>query len=286
MGIIKMKLLLTGSNGQLGRELAIQLMDRKGIVVFPVDIDELDITDVHAVNNMVGDIEPDMVVNCAAYTNVEKCEANENNAKAVNSLGAGILAKAAFDAGASIIHFSTDYVFDGNKGKPYTEEDEPNPINIYGLTKLEGENAVKAGSPRHFILRTAWLYGDGNNFVRTMLRLSKETKTIKVVNDKRGTPTSTAELARADMRLMDTKEYGIYHATCEGSCTWYEFAQKIFEIKDKPVKVIPCSSSEVIQKARRPGCSVLDNRNFRDRLGYRFCSWQDALKEYLKGELS
>ena len=281
-----MKLLLTGSNGQLGRELAIQLKDREGTVIFPVDIDKLDITDVRAVNSMIGDIEPDIVINCAAYTNVEKCEENETNAKAVNSRGVGILAKASFDAGASIIHFSTDYVFDGNKEKPYTEEDEPNPINIYGLTKLEGENAVKAGNPRHFILRTAWLYGDGNNFVRTMLRLSKETKTIKVVNDQRGTPTSTAELARAVMRLMETKEYGIYNATCEGRCTWYEFAQKIFEIKGKPIKLIPCSSSEVIQKARRPGYSVLENKNLRERLGYRFCSWQDALGEYLKGELS
>jgi len=281
-----MKILLTGANGQLGREIAIQLKNKEGTVLFPVDIDELDITDVRAVNRMIGDIEPDTVINCAAYTNVEKCEEDERTAAAVNSQGAGILAKAAFNAGASIIHLSTDYIFDGKKQNPYTEEDEPNPINIYGLTKLEGEKAVKAENPRHFIVRTAWLYGDGNNFVRTMLGCSKERDTIKVVDDQMGTPTSTAELARAVIRLMDTKEYGIYHATCEGSCTWYEFALKIFEIAGIPVKVNPCSSSEIIQKAKRPGYSVLENRNLRERLGYRFCSWQDALKEYLKGELS
>lgn len=279
-----MKILITGSKGQLGRELARQLKDRTGMELVMADIDELDITDATAVDETIRRIAPDMVINCAAQTQVDLCEEDRESARNINTKGASNLAEASHRNNAAIIHISTDYVFDGTRKEPYTEDDETNPLNIYGITKLEGEKEVMSGNPRHFVIRTAWLYGDGRNFVGTMLQLAEKGNTIKVVDDQRGSPTSTTELARAIIRLMDTEEYGIYHGTCEGSCTWYEFAQEIFRTAGMDVTLERCTSDEFPQKAVRPKNSVLDNRNFRERLGYRFLSWQEALREYLKGE--
>ncbi len=282
-----MKILITGSNGQLGRELNKQLSQQHDLLL--VDIKELDISNLAEVNDYFEKNKIDLVINTAAYTNVDKCEEEYNSAQNVNAIGPRNLAMVANKFNIAIIHISTDYVFEGlgnkdsNGGRrAYYEFDLPNPQSIYGRTKLLGEKYVITHNPKHFILRTAWLYGDGNNFVKTMLNLAREHQQLKVVDDQVGTPTSTYELAKAIGVLLTSEEYGIYHATCEGQCSWYHFAKKIFEHKNINIDVQPCKTEEFPRPAKRPEYSVLENSMFKTRFNYQFNEWEDALIKYLK----
>jgi dTDP-4-dehydrorhamnose reductase len=279
-----MKILLTGSRGQLGLELSRQLSNiGKKYETIETDVHNLDITNQSQVLNLIETKKPDIVINCAAYTNVDACEIDELNAFRVNAIGAQNLSAGAYKVGARIVQVSTDYVFDGAGNIPKKEYDLINPQSNYGMSKALGEKLVRETNPRHFIVRTAWLYGEGNNFVNTMLKLSKEKSALNVVGDQFGSPTSTAELAKCIITLIDTENYGTYHATCEGFCSWYSFAKKIFELSGMHVNVNTITSEQLDRPAKRPKYSVLDNYMLKLLDLNTFKHWEEALEEYLKG---
>jgi len=281
-----MKILITGCRGQLGLELIRQFNEFDGLYsLIETDVHNLDITNQAMVFDLVKSQKPDVIINCAAYTNVDGCESDELNAYRVNAIGPQNLSAAAFSVGAKIVQVSTDYVFDGTVSSPKIETDPINPRSVYGKSKALGEILVKEINPRHFIVRTAWLYGEGNNFVRTMLKLAKEKDEVKVVNDQFGSPTSTKDLARCIIKLINTESYGTYHGTCEGSCSWNQFAKKIFEIKGINIKVSDITTEELNRPAERPKYSVLDNFMLRLIGINEFRSWEEALIDYLKGEV-
>ena len=273
-----MKILVTGANGQLGREVARQGRDYELILT---DYDTLDITDSKAVGDFVRKIQPDAVIHCAAYTNVDGAEADVDGAFRVNVVGAQNIAAACLEVGARMVYVSTDYVFNGHKQEPYREFDQVNPQSVYGHTKRQGEDIVRQILGRHYIIRTAWLYGEGNNFVRTMLRLAETNDTLRVVHDQVGTPTSTVDLARVIFKLLASDAYGTYHATCQGQCSWYELACEIFRQSGIDIKVLPVPTSEFPRPAKRPMHSVLDNYMLRMTVGDPMRGWQDALREYV-----
>ena len=277
-----MKVLITGANGQLGRELANQYKEKKGIDLILTDVSDLDIANINEVYSFVNENKPDVIINCAALTAVDKCETEIDMAYKINTIGPKNLATAANKIGAEIVQVSTDYAFAGNVNKSLTEFDTVDPQTIYGKTKLEGEILVKNLNPKHYIVRTAWLYGDGNNFVKTMINLSKTNKTLKVVNDQRGTPTSTVDLARVIIKLVEDKNYGLFHCTCKGECTWYEFTKEIFRIKGIDTEVLPCTTDEFPRPAKRPEYSVLRNYMLELTTGDITRTWQEAISEYLK----
>lgn len=277
-----MRILITGANGQLGRELAKQYKEQSNVDLILTDMTELDITKLKDVYSFINITKPDIIINCAAYTAVDKCETETDLAFKVNTLGPKNLATAANEIGAEIVHVSTDYVFEGNENKPLTEFDNVNPQTIYGKTKLQGEILVTRHNPKHYIVRTAWLYGDGNNFVRTMIDLSKSNNVVKVVNDQRGTPTSTIDVGRVIMKLVKDKNYGLFHCTCKGQCTWYELAEEIFRLKGISTVVLPCSTDEYPRPAKRPKFSVLKNYMLELTTGDITRDWQKSLEEYLK----
>ena len=279
-----MKVLITGSNGQLGLELSKQLEYLGNYDIIKTDRDNLNILDFKSVNDMILNEKPDIVINCAAHTAVDLCETDIENAYKINALGARNLAIGCEKVGAKFVQVSTDYVFDGSGTRPYREDDITCPNSIYGTSKLMGENFTKDFCSRYFIVRTAWLYGEGNNFVRTMIKLSKEHKELNVVNDQFGSPTSTVDLAKSIIGLMQTEYYGTYHGTCEGQCSWYDFAKKIFEIKNIDIKVNPVTSEEFKRPALRPAYSVLDNFMLKLIGLNSFRNWEESLEEYLKGE--
>ena len=279
-----MKILITGSKGQLGLELVKQLKIKGLYKIIDTDRDELDIVDIDNVNEFILSSKPDVVINCAAHTAVDLCETDIDNAYKINAIGPRNLAIACEKINAKFVQVSTDYVFDGNIDRPYREDDNTCPNSIYGSSKLMGENFTKEFCSRHFIVRTAWLYGNGNNFVRTMLKLSETNKEINVVNDQFGSPTSTVDLAKAIIELIHTEHYGTYHGTCEGKCSWYDFAQKIFEISNIDIKVNPVTSEEYKRPAPRPAYSVLDNFMLKLVGLNSFRNWEDALIEYLNEE--
>ena len=279
-----MKILITGSKGQLGLELVKQLKIKGLYKIIDTDRDELDIVDIDNVNEFILSSKPDVVINCAAHTAVDLCETDIENAYKINAIGPRNLAIACEKIGAKFVQVSTDYVFDGNGNRPYREDDKTNPNSIYGSSKLMGENFTKEFCSKYFIVRTAWLYGEGNNFVRTMLKLSETNKEINVVNDQFGSPTSTVDLAKAIIELIHTEHYGTYHGTCEGKCSWYDFAQKIFEISNIDIKVNPVTSEEYKRLAPRPAYSVLDNFMLKLVGLNSFRNWEDALIEYLNEE--
>ena len=274
-----MKILVTGANGQLGREVARQ---GTGHEVILTDYDTLDIVDSQAVASFMREIKADAVVHCAAYTNVDGAEDDADGAFQVNVVGAQNIAAACLETGARMVYVSTDYVFDGQSKNPYREFDATNPQSVYGVTKWQGEQIVKEILGRHYILRTAWLYGDGNNFVKTMLRLAASNDTLRVVHDQIGTPTSTVELTKAIFKLLASDAYGTYHGTCQGQCSWYDFACEIFRQAGKNIKVIPVTTEEFPRPAKRPAHSVLDNYMLRMTVGDPMSTWQEALQEYLK----
>jgi dTDP-4-dehydrorhamnose reductase len=277
-----MKVLITGANGQLGREVTKQYKSIENVELILTDYQELDITDLSKVYEFVSENKPDVIINCAAHTQVDRCEEDVDNAYKINTVGPKNLAQAAYKIGAEIVQISTDYVFDGEGDKPITEFFQPNPETIYGKTKLEGEVFVQKLNPKHYIFRTAWLYGDGNNFVKTMINLSKTHKSLKVVNDQIGSPTSTVDLARVIISNVAVKNYGTFHCTCKGECTWYDFTKKIFEIKNIETEVIPCSTEEFPRPAKRPHYSVLRNYMLELTTGDITRTWEEAIEEYLK----
>jgi len=277
------KVLLVGSEGQLGLELQKQLQN-KSLEYFSLDLPEFDITNLEMVIKKFIKEKPDLIINCAAYTDVDGCENNIETAYKVNALGAKNLAIAAEKVGTKLVHISTDYIFNGQGEEPYKEYDNTDPQTVYGQSKLLGEEYVQQFSSKFFIFRTAWLYGEGNNFVRTMLRLADENDELNVVNDQIGSPTSTVDLARAIINLMETEHYGLYHATCEGKCSWYDFAKKIFEIKNIDIKVNPVNSDQFKRDAERPKYSVLDNYMLKLIDKNNFKHWEESLKDYLEME--
>jgi len=276
-----MKILVTGANGQLGREIAKQGCEHELVLT---GSHNLDITDGAAVRAYFHDVKPQAVIHCAAYTNVDGAEFDADGAFRVNVVGAQNIAAGCMETGARMVYVSTDYVFDGQKQEPYRESDHVNPQSVYGHTKLQGEDIVRQILGRHYIVRTAWLYGDGNNFVRTMLKLAKTNDRLRVVHDQVGTPTSTVDLTRVIFKLLASDSYGTYHATCQGQCSWYEFACEIFRSAGKNVVVMPVMSDEFPRPAKRPMHSVLDNYMLRMTVGDPMRVWQEALQEYLEVE--
>ena len=276
-----MKILITGSNGMLGHDLINVLKEKHDLI--PTTSKTLDITDKKQTIDFIRDKKPDIVINSAAYTDVDGCEENQDLAYSVNGDGVRNLALACSEIDCPLVHISTDYVFDGSATEPIREDGEIGPISIYGKSKLEGEEAIQEILDKYFIIRTAWLYGiNGRNFPKTMLELAENHPEITVVYDEVGTPTYTPDLAEGISRLIETDYYGIYHLTNSGSCSWCEFARYIFEIAGRDVKVIPVTASEFARPAPRPSYSVLDNSNWIERGFKPLRSYKDAIKEYIE----
>lgn len=293
-----MKLLITGSYGQLGNELRRCLENMRSEIgpipsvygdaaVDYIDYDTLDISDAPAVDAWFAQHGPyDLAINCAAITNVDGCESNEEGAYRVNALGAENLARACEACGAKFVHVSTDYVFPGTNPKPRTEDDEVGPISAYGRTKLAGEQLSQAACSRTFIVRTAWLYGYvGKNFAKTMMRLAREHASIAVVNDQMGNPTSANDLAYEILRIADTDNFGIYHCTNEGTCSWFDFACAVVDAAGIPCKKEGLTSAQYKQRfpqsADRPAYSSLRNKHLEETIGNEMRPWQDALATYM-----
>lgn len=274
-----MKILVTGSNGQLGKEIIARYSAEHELIL--TDYDTLDITDGAAVSSFLSSAKPEAVIHCAAYTNVDGAESDFDGAFRVNVVGTQNIAAGCLVTGARMVYVSTDYVFDGQKKEPYREFDKANPQSVYGQTKWLGEKMVRQIIGRHYIVRTAWLYGGGNNFVRTMINLAKKNDSLRVVNDQIGTPTSTTELVKAIFALLKSDAFGTYHATCQGHCSWYNFACEIFRQTGQNVQVTPVSTAEFPRPAKRPAHSMLDNYMLRMTVGDPMCGWQEALAEYI-----
>jgi dTDP-4-dehydrorhamnose reductase len=250
---------------------------------------DIELSDPQSVLQVLDRIQPQLIVNTAAMHHVENCECEPEKAFAMNALGPRTLAVAARDLGAAVMHVSTDYVFDGKKGSPYVEEDNPLPLSVYGTTKLAGEHFVRTTSARHYVIRTSALYGKnpcrakgGLNFVELMLKLAKDRGEVRVVDSEIVTPTSTAELAEQMVRLSHSDCYGLYHATAEGSCSWYEFAREIFDRTSTPVRLRVAGPNEFPAKVPRPAYSVLENRKLKSHGLNMFKPWQDGLQQYLQ----
>lgn len=279
-----MKILITGANGMLAKAVRNELKDEELILT---DVAELDITNIDAVRSFVKENRPQYIINCAAYTAVDKAEEQLELARKVNALGPKNLAIVANEEDATLIHISTDYVFGGAKSveEDYTEMEEKNPESVYGITKLEGENAIIDSTFKYYIFRTAWLYGDGNNFVRTMLKLGKEKDEINVVSDQHGSPTYAVDLASIIHQAIEKEiPYGIYHTTNMGYTTWYEFTKQIFEKANISCKVNPVTSEEFNSAAKRPKNSKLSKEKLL-KAGIEVPTYEDALDRYLKEEL-
>lgn len=304
-----MKIVVSGATGMLGRDMTRELV-RRGHDVVALDHRELDVTDIRAVRECIAGLRPHVAVNCAAYTRVDDAEAEKALAFATNALGPRNLALACREAKAALLQVSTDYVFDGKKAEPYTIWDTPSPLNVYGASKLWGENYVRALLAEHYLVRTSWLFGQhGRNFVDTMLKAGKNhsgslncgssnssksgcaiddarnesgsSSAIFVVADQRGSPTYTVDLAKACADLLNTGCFGIYHVANQGVTTWYEFAKAIFAHVGVTVDVRPVTSDEIVRPARRPRNSALDPYPLRETIGYLLPSWEDALVRFL-----
>ncbi|AGB42251.1 dTDP-4-dehydrorhamnose reductase [Halobacteroides halobius DSM 5150] len=276
-----MKVLITGGQGQLGTRLNSLLADKYDIYAW--DIDELDITEGEETIEKVVNLNPDVVIHSAAYTDVDGCEENIDLAYQVNAYGTRNIAVACQKCDAKMVYISTDFVFDGKKDEHYIEFDQTNPLSVYGKSKLAGEKFVKDLLNKYFIVRTAWLYGkNGGNFVKTMLKLAQERDLLTVVDDQVGSPTYAKDLAKVIAELITTNLYGTYHASNNGECSWYQFAKKIFEYTDTEIEVKPVTSEEFVRPATRPSYSVMDNYSLEQGLSYEMRDWQDALKDYLE----
>lgn len=288
-----MKVLITGANGQLGSQIYRILetgvselgqidYQYKHAEIIALDSEKLDITSVDSVKKSLFEIKPSIVINAAAYTKVDDCEENYELAFKVNSLGARNLAMACETIGAKLIHISTDYIFSGDGTVPYKEFDTPVPVSVYGKTKLMGEEYVKDFCSRYFIIRTAWLYGyNGKNFVKTIMKAGREKGYLEVVEDQRGNPTNVEDLAYHILKLALTEEYGIYHCTGKGECSWYDFACKILEYSKINCIVTPIRSDKLTRAAKRPSYSSLDNIMLRYTVGDEMREWREALKHFI-----
>ncbi len=283
-----MKVMVTGANGQLGTDLCKEL---GSVELIPLTHSDIEITDINSIKQIFEKHQPEVAINTAALPNAEECETNPDKAFLVNALGARNLAAVASQFGAKLIHISTDYVFGGEpepRATPYTEFDTPIPISVYGRSKLAGENFVRHLCSKHFIIRTSGLFGvagsrsKGGNFVDTMVRMGRERDELRVVNDQIVSPTYTKDLAEKIAQLTTTEYYGIFHITNEGACSWYEFAREILELAGLQTRLIPITSDQYPQKAKRPSFSVLDNYHLRLLGMGNIRPWQEALKDYLE----
>ena len=291
-----MKILITGSKGMLATQVITDLergytelgevpAALKGAQLVLADVDELDITDKAATEAFIARHNPDIVINCAAYTNVDGCESNQDTAFMVNAIGSRNLAIACENTGAKLVHVSTDYVFRGDEPTPRREYDMPWPISAYGKTKYAGEQFVRQYCKKSFIVRTAWLYGyNGKNFVKTMVWLAKEKGGAKVVNDQHGNPTNAADLSHHLLKIAASEEYGTYHCTGGGECTWFEFAAEIARLAGYEGVMSPCTSEEFPTPTKRPAYSSLDNMMLRVTVGDEMRHWKDALKAYFDNQ--
>lgn len=275
------KLLITGCSGQLGHALNREYANEQAEII-NTDVEQLDITDLDAVLGLVREQRPDVIMNCGAMTAVDLCESEFDRAFQINAVGPRNLSIAAQETGAKLFQISTDYVFSGDADRAYTETDCPDPLSVYGATKLAGEQFVKDFAGRYYIIRTAWLYGEGKNFVKTMLGLAKSNEKVRVVGDQYGTATSAAELARMMHMLEPTENYGLFHGTCEGECSWADFAAEIFRQAGTGTDVEYITTAEFGAVAKRPAYSVLDNQMLRMTTDFKMQHWKDALSVYLK----
>jgi dTDP-4-dehydrorhamnose reductase len=276
--------MITGDKGQLGADCKNVLGETHEIL--GVDIDEVDITKLPDIELLVQKFTPNIIVNCAAYTRVDDCEIEKELSWHANVTGAENLAKCVDKHGGCLIHISTDYVFDGRKKvpEPYVETDVPNPVSYYGITKLEGEEAIRRTTDQHIILRTAWLYGvRGHNFLKTMLKLclKNSDNIIKVVNDQFGSPTWTYRLALQIERLIETNNRGIFHASADGYCTWYELAVYFLKKMELPYNIIPCTTEEYPTPAARPMNSILENRNLKEKGIDIMANWKSDVDKFI-----
>lgn len=283
-----MRILVIGSQGMLGRELVNRLpafshspVQRTEVIA--ANHGDIDITHGQNTAKFIAQVMPDVIVNCAAFTNVDACESHISEAFAVNATGAKNVALAGKETGARVIHISTDYVFDGMKNEPYIEDDKPNPISVYGRSKLEGELAIQEMSDNYTIIRTAWLYGlHRRNFVTTMLELGRKNRSVSVVTDQCGCPTYTADLSYAIWKIISSDLRGLYHITNTGTCSRYEWARKIFELTGNQVSVLPVKTSDYKRAANVPQNSSLNCTKYTMATGHKMRPWQEALEEYLK----
>ena len=277
-----MKVLVTGVRGQLGYDVVNEL-EKRGLEAIGVDIQEMDITDEASVNSVIGEAAPDAVIHCAAYTAVDAAEDNIEICRKVNADGTQNIANMCKKLDIPMIYISTDYVFDGQGERPWLPDDERAPLNVYGQTKYEGEIAVQNTLDKYFIVRIAWVFGvNGKNFIKTMLNLGKTREHLTVVNDQFGSPTYTYDLARLLVDMIQTDKYGIYHATNEGICTWYEFACEIFKQAGLNISVAPVTADQYPAKAKRPSNSRMSKDKLEENGFEKLPTWQDALKRYLK----
>jgi dTDP-4-dehydrorhamnose reductase len=282
-----MKVAVIGADGQLGVDVA-KAFAGHGDQVIALTHADIELADIDSVADRLKQSRPDVIVNTAAMHHVENCEREPQRAFAVNSLGARNLGFVSQEIGATLIHVSTDYVFDGSKKSPYEETDAPRPLNVYGNTKLSGEHFVRGACDKHFVLRTSAIYGKspcrakgGLNFVELMLKLARERGKVRVVDSEFVTPTRTTEIAQQILTLSGSDAYGLYHATAEGSCSWHAFAAEIFRLTDTKVALEVAGPNEFPAKVPRPMYSVLDNRALKTRGLNVFRPWQDGLREYL-----
>lgn len=306
-----MRILITGAAGQLGIALIREFlggekdfsgnllltvkgekewaslphkMEKENLISPLANIHGMDVTDEIAVKTTCNQFLPDVIINCSAFTSVEEAEEEEKGrlASRINVDGVKNLVEAANAVSAKLVHISTDYVFDGKKGEAYLEEDEKNPLNVYGKTKADGEDEILNNCDKYLIVRTSWLYGDGKNFVKTMLDLADKQKEIQVVDNQIGTPTSAKELARLIRYLIQTERIGIWNGSAEGETSWYEFAKEIMRLKGKEAVILPVCDSEYKTKAKRPKYSVLSKEKLNRETEFRMKDWQVALEEYLR----
>ena len=280
----KKKIVITGSLGMLGQELLDKLKGNSSFEVYGVDLKDFDIRNKDQVYSSLKKIKPDIIIHTAAYTAVDKAEVEKEFCMDVNAKGTENLALFAKEFDAILCYFSTDFVFDGKKKEAYQETDEPNPINIYGLSKLEGEKAVIKNCKKYFILRISWLYGQhGKNFVYTMLELAKSKKEISVVVDQQGVPTWTNDIASNVLDVINTEKYGVYHFVGKEKCSWNEFATKIMDIKKTGTKILPALAKDMGRPAARPENSVLNSSKIDALLGRQVMpKWEESLERFLK----
>lgn len=277
-----MKVVVTGAAGQLGQDVVRELA-KKNHDAYGADRSQLDITIEADVMSFIHEVKPDVILHCAAYTNVDAAEENEDTAYQINASGTEYLAKAANEVGAKMLYVSTDYVFDGTATEPYEVDQATSPLGAYGRTKLAGEQLLQKHLDQFFIVRTAWVFGVyGNNFVKTMIRLGKERGEVGVVYDQVGSPTYTVDLAKFMVELMETEKYGIYHATNSGVCSWYEFAVEIFKQAGLEVTVNPLTSEQFPRPAKRPNYSVLSKKKIEAEGLTPLRDWKEALAAYLE----
>lgn len=277
-----MKVLVTGVKGQLGHDI-MKSLAKRGIEAVGADLEEFDITNMEQTRGFITNAAPDVVVHCSAYTAVDKAEENKEICYQVNAIGPKNIATVCKERDARMVYFSTDYVFPGKGEQFYEPEDETGPASQYGMTKLEGEKAVQEILDKYFILRTSWVFGiNGNNFVKTMLRLGKERDAINVVCDEIGSPTYTADLAELVCDMIVTDKYGVYHATNEGVCSWADFTKEIFRLAGYSTRVNPITQKEYGAKAVRPLNSRLSKEKLVQNGFYKLPAWQDALERYME----